>query len=76
MQAFKAANPHATLEDFVRWHSPRDWIQPKDEQDGSLGRLSARMADSSNIWQELWKVKKKEYFLKSYLGLFKVIFYD
>ncbi|KAG2227735.1 hypothetical protein INT45_004777 [Circinella minor] len=55
MQAFKAANPHAALEDFVRWHSPRDWVQPKDEQDGSLGCLSARMADSSNIWQELWK---------------------
>ncbi|KAI9497368.1 Rab3 GTPase-activating protein catalytic subunit-domain-containing protein [Zychaea mexicana] len=56
MQAFKAANPHATLEDFVRWHSPRDWIQPKEEQeDGHGGRLSARMADSSNIWQDLWK---------------------
>ncbi|KAI9266829.1 Rab3 GTPase-activating protein catalytic subunit-domain-containing protein [Phascolomyces articulosus] len=56
MQAFKAANPHATLEDFVRWHSPRDWVQHKEEQgDENLGRLSARMADPSNIWQELWK---------------------
>ncbi|KAI8140933.1 Rab3 GTPase-activating protein catalytic subunit-domain-containing protein [Fennellomyces sp. T-0311] len=54
MQAFKAANPHATLEDFVRWHSPRDWIETKDDQ-GQHGRLSARMADSNNIWQELWK---------------------
>lgn len=26
MQAFKAANPTAILEDFVRWHSPRDFI--------------------------------------------------
>ena len=25
MQAFKAANPQARFEDFVRWHSPRDW---------------------------------------------------
>ena len=25
IQAFKAANPHARFEDFVRWHSPRDW---------------------------------------------------
>lgn len=25
MSAFKAANPAAQLEDFVRWHSPRDW---------------------------------------------------
>lgn len=27
MQAFKAANPGCTLEDFVRWYSPRDWIE-------------------------------------------------
>lgn len=54
MQAFKAANPHAILEDFVRWHSPKDWIQgSEDEQEG---HLSARMADPKNIWQELWKV--------------------
>ncbi len=25
MSAFKAANPGACLEDFVRWHSPTDW---------------------------------------------------
>ena len=25
MSAFKAANSGAILEDFVRWHSPRDW---------------------------------------------------
>lgn len=46
MQAFKAANPRATLEDFVRWHSPKDWS----------GCLSARMSDPNNIWQQLWKV--------------------
>eukprot|EP00911_Craspedida_sp_UC1_P000847 UC1_evm1s643 len=28
MAAFKAANPGCTLPDFVRWHSPRDWIMP------------------------------------------------
>ncbi|PVU90094.1 hypothetical protein BB560_006238 [Smittium megazygosporum] len=26
MEAFKAANPNSTLVDFIRWHSPRDWI--------------------------------------------------
>ncbi|KAJ1626254.1 Rab3 GTPase-activating protein catalytic subunit-domain-containing protein, partial [Pavlovales sp. CCMP2436] len=25
-QAFKAANPGVVLADFVRWHSPRDWL--------------------------------------------------
>lgn len=29
IQAFKAANPQARFEDFVRWHSPRDW-SPSD----------------------------------------------
>lgn len=28
MQAFKAANPGCTFEDFVRWRSPSDWIEP------------------------------------------------
>ncbi|CAK9171890.1 unnamed protein product, partial [Ilex paraguariensis] len=27
MQAFKAANPGCVLEDFVRWHSPPDWME-------------------------------------------------
>lgn len=25
MLAFKAANPDAVFEDFIRWHSPGDW---------------------------------------------------
>ena len=32
MQSFKAANPGATLADFVRWYSPRDWVEA-DEHD-------------------------------------------
>ena len=27
MEAFKAANPGCVLGDFVRWYSPRDWIE-------------------------------------------------
>ena len=26
MESFRAANPGAVLGDFVRWYSPRDWI--------------------------------------------------
>lgn len=58
MQAFKAANPYACLEDFVRWHSPRDWISIKTE-DGNSGHLSTRMSEPSNIWQELWKCSRR-----------------
>ncbi|CEI87675.1 hypothetical protein RMCBS344292_02084 [Rhizopus microsporus] len=53
MQAFKAANPHACLEDFVRWHSPRDWIVPEGSKNEE-GHLSKRMSEPNNIWQELW----------------------
>ncbi|KAJ2721443.1 hypothetical protein GGI07_003956 [Coemansia sp. Benny D115] len=42
MQSFKAANPGCTLADFVRWHSPRDWIVPEGCPDNQ-GCLSVRM---------------------------------
>lgn len=55
MQAFKAANPHAILEDFVRWYSPRDWISD-ESGDPNKGTLSPRMKEKGNLWQELWRV--------------------
>jgi len=58
MEAFKAANPDCILEDFVRWHSPRDWIEDATLETG--GTLSNRMREPGNLWQELWKVKKDE----------------
>jgi len=45
MSAFKAANPGCVLEDFVRWYSPRDFVQ---------GALSARMSLSDNLWITTW----------------------
>lgn len=45
MEAFKAANPLACFDDFVRWHSPKDWD----------GQLSARMAAPGNLWLLLWE---------------------
>lgn len=69
MSAFKAANPDAVFEDFIRWHSPGDWIN--DENEGSSpsrslamgsfkdnwppkGRLSQRMAENGNMWRKIW----------------------
>jgi hypothetical protein len=68
MQAFKAANPGSVLEDFVKWHSPRDWesiaqIDPEElaelplteEQREAGGRLSRRMCDTgANFWHVSW----------------------
>uniref|UniRef100_A0AC35U3N6 Rab3 GTPase-activating protein catalytic subunit n=1 Tax=Rhabditophanes sp. KR3021 TaxID=114890 RepID=A0AC35U3N6_9BILA len=50
MQAFKAANPECSIEDFVRWHSPSDWLQTED----GIGKLSDRMTGESNLWQLTW----------------------
>lgn len=62
MSAFKAANPEAVFEDFIRWHSPRDW--EGDDKEGNRvsesspwpprGKLSERMSDPGNSWRKIW----------------------
>lgn len=77
MEAFRAANPGCVLQDFVRWHSDKDWVvtpvgdkdadsSPGEQSDGSWiyadaqtdrlvrGRMSARMAESGNLWHTTW----------------------
>mmetsp|Transcript_25600 Transcript_25600/g.71590 ORF Transcript_25600/g.71590 Transcript_25600/m.71590 type:complete len:645 (-) Transcript_25600:914-2848(-) len=56
MSAFKAANPRATMEDFVRWYSPSDWSI--DSTQGTGGCMSVRMSTSGNAWQQLWEQAK------------------
>ncbi|CAM8952958.1 unnamed protein product [Rhodiola kirilowii] len=67
MQAFKAANPGCLLEDFVRWHSPPDWTNTKQNDDpedsyyeaeSAKGQLSSRMQKEGNLWRELWETSK------------------
>ncbi|XP_073304057.1 uncharacterized protein [Primulina huaijiensis] len=69
MQAFKAANPGCILEDFVRWHSPPDWMENDSSSDlndtpdcGDVlsvkGQLSQRMQKEGNLWRELWETSK------------------
>ncbi|PRP89790.1 rab3 GTPase-activating protein catalytic subunit [Planoprotostelium fungivorum] len=55
MQSFKAANAGAQLVDFIRWHSPRDFIeeQPFDPLH-PRGDLSVRMKIPGNLWQTCW----------------------
>ncbi|CAN0902139.1 Rab3 GTPase-activating protein catalytic subunit [Linum grandiflorum] len=66
MSAFKAANPDAVFEDFIRWHSPGDWIDDETEDKEASGRstskddwpprgkLSKRMSDQGNLWRQIW----------------------
>lgn len=69
MSGFKAANPDAVFEDFIRWHSPRDWESDDNEEIGvsqtnsievsevkwpPRGRLSERMSDNGNSWRKIW----------------------
>ncbi|KAK3009248.1 hypothetical protein RJ639_015120, partial [Escallonia herrerae] len=69
MSAFKAANPDASFEDFIRWHSPKDW-ENDDIGEGGVtgsdakgrlrkdwpppGRLSERMSEYGNSWRKIW----------------------
>ena len=46
MSAFKAANPRANFVDFVRWHSPRDFVE---------GEVSERMSKPGNMWETSFK---------------------
>ncbi|XP_055643402.1 rab3 GTPase-activating protein catalytic subunit [Toxorhynchites rutilus septentrionalis] len=58
MESFRAANPAGKLEDFIRWYSPRDWIEEDtDERDpfGRKGHLSSRMMIPGNTWQTVWE---------------------
>ncbi|KAI4887753.1 hypothetical protein NFI96_023692 [Prochilodus magdalenae] len=62
MESFKAANPGCTLEDFVRWYSPRDYVEEEvtDETGQTVvrGNLSARMNIPGNMWVEAWETAK------------------
>lgn len=60
----KAANPGCVLEDFVRWYSPRDWVEVEEKQvDAATNEeqtvkkfeLSHRMKIPGNMWQEVWE---------------------
>ena len=53
MSAFKAANPGAGLLDFVRWHSPKDWLKDNSQPKGH--RLSDRIVSLS-----VWKTAQSE----------------
>lgn len=69
MSAFKAANPGCCLADFIRWHSPRDWIEEGGKRDDescetseiksnqlpAKGVLSKRMRSETNVWRTLWR---------------------
>ncbi|MGH0148992.1 UNVERIFIED_CONTAM: hypothetical protein FKN15_021176 [Acipenser sinensis] len=62
MESFKAANPGCCLEDFVRWYSPRDYVEEEvlDEKGNTItkGELSTRMKIPGNMWAEAWETAK------------------
>lgn len=58
----QAANPGCCLQDFVRWYSPRDYVEEEvtDEAGQTVvrGDLSARMKIPGNMWAEAWDTAK------------------
>ncbi|XP_016114538.1 rab3 GTPase-activating protein catalytic subunit-like [Sinocyclocheilus grahami] len=57
-----ATNPGCCLEDFVRWYSPRDYVEEEGEDEAGQtvirGDLSARMKIPGNMWVEAWETAK------------------
>ena len=62
MEAFRAANPDCCFEDFIRWYSPKDFIEAEyDEQTGQLltgEALSERFQPSDCLWKRIWQSAK------------------
>nr|XP_057938705.1 rab3 GTPase-activating protein catalytic subunit [Doryrhamphus excisus] len=62
MESFKAANPGSVLDDFVRWYSPRDFLEEEvvNEKGETVlkGELSARMKIPGNMWVETWETAR------------------
>lgn len=58
----QAANPGCVLEDFVRWYSPRDYVEEEevDEKGNTVvkGSLSPRMKIPGNMWVEAWETAR------------------
>nr|XP_049583642.1 rab3 GTPase-activating protein catalytic subunit isoform X6 [Syngnathus scovelli] len=57
----QATNPGSVLEDFVRWYSPRDFLEEIVNENGQTvlkGKLSPRMKIPGNIWVETWENAK------------------
>lgn len=64
MAAFKAANPDAVLEDFIRWHSPRDWIENDEsinspENSGYGGQGNDREKTRERPWPPRGKLSER-----------------
>ncbi|KAL3051972.1 hypothetical protein OYC64_002070 [Pagothenia borchgrevinki] len=59
MESFKAANPGCALDDFVRWYSPRDYVEEEvEDEKGNMvlkGMMSSRMMIPGNMWVEAWE---------------------
>ncbi|KAK7305454.1 hypothetical protein VNO77_43360 [Canavalia gladiata] len=60
MSAFKAANPDAVFEDFIRWHSPGDWEEGDDPEGSGSSSSSARdIKKSKDTWPPRGQLSKR-----------------
>lgn len=60
MSAFKAANPDAVFEDFIRWHSPGDWEDDKDQEGIKSSSSSALdIKKSKESWPPRGRLSKR-----------------
>ena len=75
MEAFKAANPGCTLGDFVRWYSPRDWLEEEKDDQGNVTRKGRGV---HNEFAHLFVPFQKYtyyYYLSGVIYYFIILFY-
>eukprot|EP00069_Balaena_mysticetus_P013551 bmy_22082T0 len=71
MESFKAANPGCFLEDFVRWYSPRDYIEEEviDEK-GNMGegRGNSELLVRKITWKSLENISSVKKIIKQIIS--------
>ena len=68
MVSFKAANPGCEMEDFIRWHSPRDWVTRESAAHSGEERTMSTDGDGNLIDMAFSKkrVEDRKAWLNSY----------
>ncbi|GJT66296.1 Rab3 GTPase-activating protein catalytic subunit [Tanacetum coccineum] len=49
MKVFKGANPGCILVDFVRWHSPADWMEPPSDDESKEPVVSDSVSSRGHL---------------------------
>ncbi|GJV17828.1 TraB domain-containing protein [Tanacetum coccineum] len=58
MKVFKGANPRCILVDFVRWHSPADWMEPPTDDESKEPMVGDSVSSRGHLNNKLGQASK------------------